>query len=369
METQDSILDTIISTKQATVLNEFSPKKLVNLFLQLLSTREKEIIILRHGLDGNSKRTLEKIGNKFNVTRERIRQIENSALKKIKKSSEFIDALEGIESIFNQTLEEHGGIMPEFLLIERSLSTVNDTTENKAYASFLLNYLVKESFSFAPNDSNYESIWKLSSSSMDDFDSLRNKVLQVLEGYNKPVTIENIYKNLLDDDKFPTDDLSESILDSLLHLAKKIDSNPFDEWGLSDWNTITLKKISDKVYLILKKEGKPLHFNKIAKKIDSVTPSKKNANPATIHNELILDEKYVLVGRGMYGLKEWGYKPGTVGDVITEILKNNDKPLSRDEIIEQVLDKRFVKKSTIILALMDKSKFTRDEEGKYLLKN
>ena len=88
-----------------------------------------------------------------------------------------------------------------------------------------------------------------------------------------------------------------------------------------------------------------------------------------LHNELILDEKYVLVGRGMYGLKEWGYKPGTVGDVITEILKNNDKPLSRDEIIEQVLDKRFVKKSTIILALMDKSKFTRDEEGKYLLKN
>ncbi len=369
METQDSILDTIIFNKQATAISEFNPKKIVNSFLELLSDREKEILILRHGLDNQGKRTLEKIGNKFNVTRERIRQIENLALKKIKKSPEFSEAVKGIESVFNQTLEDHGGIMPENLLIERSLSTINYSEDNKVYASFLLNNLLNTNYNFVASSNDYYPIWKLPLASVDNFDKLQNKVLSILELYNKPVTVEILYKDLLNDDTFPTDDLSETILRSLLELSKKVDKNPYDEWGMAQWNTITLKKISDKVYLILKKEGKPLHFNSIAKKIDSISSSKKNANPATIHNELILDDKYVLVGRGMYGLKEWGYKSGTVMEVIAEILNKSDKPLTRDEIIEQVLSKRFVKKSTIILALMNKEKFIKNEEGRYSLKN
>ena len=110
-----------------------------------------------------------------------------------------------------------------------------------------------------------------------------------------------------------------------------------------------------------------MHFAEIADRINKIEFDKKKANAATVHNELILDNKYVLVGRGLYGLKEWGYKKGTVAQVIKEILEASGEPMSRDELIEKVLDKRMVKKTTIILALMDKEMFERAGD-KYKLK-
>jgi RNA polymerase primary sigma factor len=52
--------------------------------LQALPTREREVIELRYGLNGNEPLTLEQVGEAFGVTRERIRQIENNTLKKLK---------------------------------------------------------------------------------------------------------------------------------------------------------------------------------------------------------------------------------------------------------------------------------------------
>ena len=109
-----------------------------------------------------------------------------------------------------------------------------------------------------------------------------------------------------------------------------------------------------------------MHFTEIANKINKISFDKKKANAATVHNELILDKKYVLVGRGLYGLNEWGYKKGTVSDVIVDVLKEAGAPLDREEIIKRVLDKRLVKKTTIVLALMDKDIFKKID-GKYEL--
>lgn len=52
--------------------------------LDSLSTREKEILTLRYGLDGSEIHTLEEIGQTFNITRERVRQIEKKTLDKLK---------------------------------------------------------------------------------------------------------------------------------------------------------------------------------------------------------------------------------------------------------------------------------------------
>ena len=53
--------------------------------LDELTPREKEVIRLRYGLDGNEPRTLEEVGRELEVTRERVRQIESSALTKLRK--------------------------------------------------------------------------------------------------------------------------------------------------------------------------------------------------------------------------------------------------------------------------------------------
>lgn len=109
-----------------------------------------------------------------------------------------------------------------------------------------------------------------------------------------------------------------------------------------------------------------MHFRKITDTINEIKFDGKKAHPATVHNELILDhDRYVLVGRGIYALKEWGYKPGVVADVITEILAQSPEPLARQEIIRRVLEKRLVKESTIILALMNKKRFKKNGQGTY----
>ena len=56
--------------------------------LLTLGERERRVLELRFGLNGESPRTLDEVGRAFNVTRERIRQIENQSLKKLRSLTE-----------------------------------------------------------------------------------------------------------------------------------------------------------------------------------------------------------------------------------------------------------------------------------------
>ena len=94
---------------------------------------------------------------------------------------------------------------------------------------------------------------------------------------------------------------------------------------------------------------------------------RKAVLPQTVHNELIKDPRFVLVGRGTYALQDWGYKPGTVKDVIREILHDNGGTMTREAIVQKTLDQRRVKESTILLNLQDKKYFFRKGEGYYCI--
>ncbi|MEI6627758.1 MAG: hypothetical protein WCL61_04130, partial [bacterium] len=163
-----------------------------------------------------------------------------------------------------------------------------------------------------------------------------------------------------------TDEDINKILESYLRTSTRIKQDLFDRWGLVSWGTVQPKKINDKIYLALKKSGKPLHFTEIAKLINETKFDEKIAYPATVHNELILDDKYVLVGRGIYALREWGYKAGRVSEVIEDVLRDFNA-LTKDEIIEKVLERRNVKKSTIYLSLMNNKNIKKNANGKYIL--
>ncbi|MEK9174207.1 MAG: HTH domain-containing protein, partial [Patescibacteria group bacterium] len=140
---------------------------------------------------------------------------------------------------------------------------------------------------------------------------------------------------------------------NFLTVAKDVKQNVFGRWGLATWSDIKPRGTREKAYLVLKTGGKPLHFREIARLIDEhgLHTKKRQSHPQTVHNELIKDKRFVLVGRGIYALSEWGYKKGTVKEVIEEILAAATKPLAREEILEQVLKVRQVKKSTIIINL------------------
>jgi hypothetical protein len=153
---------------------------------------------------------------------------------------------------------------------------------------------------------------------------------------------------------------------SVLRAIRDIERNNFGSWGPADWPEIRPRTITDKIYLVLKQADQPLHFREIANRINQFFADKP-ANAATVHNELILDDRYVLVGRGIYALKESGYQAGRVVDIVARILKQARHSLSKDDIIDKVLAQRLVKKTTISLILSNKQLFQRLPDGTYSL--
>ena len=146
-------------------------------------------------------------------------------------------------------------------------------------------------------------------------------------------------------------------------LCSRITINVFGDVGLSEWPEISPSFVRDKAYLVMKKHGEPLHFRTIARLIGEYNLSEKRAHPQTVHNELIKDSRFVLVGRGIYGLKEQGFEGGTVCEVIARILAENGA-MSTDDIVREVQKRKISKRNTIVLNLQNRDLFERlSEEG------
>lgn len=385
MDNQNSILDKVMASKQIQEASQFIPADFVLKLLRNLNIKEREILTKRFGLEDNEKQTLEEIGKIYQITRERIRQIQMTAIKKIKELEELKNDLGNIESLVNRLLEEYGGVMEENHLVDRLLSFSENNLNNRQATLFILDHLLQEKIERINDNEHFLPGWKINILPREKIINILNTLHQIIEEKNELLTLDqlieefkahNFYQenselfkpNLISSGESNNDTGNlKKILESYLKISRKIDQNIMNEWGLNRWATIKPKRMSDKVYMILRKENKPLHFREIADFINKANFDKKVAHPATIHNELILNDKFVLIGRGIYALSEWGYKPGTVADVISEILKNSGRPLTKEEITNEVLKSRMVKKSTINLALTDKNRFKKLPDQTYTL--
>lgn len=367
LDPTNSILDKVISSQTAEEIANFEPRSILSLLFTTLSDRERDVIAHRYGLNENESKTLEEIGKLFDVTRERIRQIENSTIKKIRNHPEIGARLKPVENMITDILEEHGGIMREDSLYESILSYGTTRNIDRAATSFIISKLLNNKLDRIVKHKKIHDSWKLPTTEVGFIEELIDDLIDLLNEKSEPLSRRSILEKVQRRpffDKY-SEQLNEKIIENILDLTNKINSNPFDEWGLADWRSIKPKRMNDKIAIVMRKHGKPLHFTEIADKINEAKFDSKVAYPATIHNELILDNKYVLVGRGIYALKAWGYQPGVVTDVITSVMEEVGKPLTKSEIIEKVLEKRMVKQSTIQLALMNKKKFKRIERNKY----
>ncbi|MEW6407170.1 MAG: sigma factor-like helix-turn-helix DNA-binding protein [Patescibacteria group bacterium] len=343
------------------------PSDLVLKLLEGLNSRTKNIIIKRFGLDGQEKQTLEQIGRQYGITRERVRQIQSAALREFKKSQK-IKYLEPLEEQLKSLLQKNGHAMEYQNLVKSFKEKINDPKLHGNHLEFALT-LSPHFENVSENETNRRG-WKTKNVSKDIPEKVIQIFCDILQKEKKPlpedhaVTVvlnHNQVKNLSEEAK-----TREAIL-SYFNLSKKVLKNPFGEWGLTLWSEILPRGVKDKAYLVLKKAGKPLHFREITNLINEKGFSKRPANAQTVHNELIKDKRFVLVGRGMYALVEWGYRPGTVIDVVSAVLKEAKTALGREEIVKKVLKQRKVKKNTIILALQNKEKFERVGEGMYKL--
>jgi hypothetical protein len=369
MDQQNSILDRVISSKKSSEIEHFNPSEVVSLLLKNLITREEDVLRRRYGLFNSRKETLEEIGKSYSVTRERIRQIESTAISKIKKNKDFEHIISPIESTVFSVLEQHGGIMNEDSLVTELLQRVGSTDVNKNNLIFLISELLKAKFKIIKPSNDFHQSWHILHAPLHLVAETVDQLIQIIQKSGKPLPITDIISEFNKTDLWQKNQnqLSEDAIISYLEVSPRIAKNPFQEYGFSEWGSIIPKRMNDKIYLVLKRHGKPMHFTEIAEAINQTGFDKRHAYPPTVHNELILNERYVLVGRGIYALKEWGYKPGVVADVLTGILQKENKPLTRKELVEKVLAQRVVKKNTIHLALTDKTKFQKHTDGTYTL--
>ncbi|OGF21957.1 hypothetical protein A2Y83_02710 [Candidatus Falkowbacteria bacterium RBG_13_39_14] len=367
---------------------KFDPVEVVSLLFKNLLKREQEVLKRRFALDGATRDTLEKIGCEYAITRERVRQIEASGLRKIrvilKDEKEKLNA-RIVEDTMETVLSEYGGIMREDLMLDEVLGNVRSSRDDRYRKNllFLLTYLLEEHDRIMRAEANisHEPFWYLSDIEIEKVRSSIDTLVNFLSAHGNPVVLDELIGKirvcdpgneanqgncLYMDNNFENNKFRNFVL-SQLNISKSVNQNILDQWGLVEWSTVVPRRMNDKIYLVLKKENKPLHFAQIAEKINEINFDRKKAYPATVHNELILDPKYILVGRGVYALREWGYTDGTVSEVIRKFLEKEAKPFSKDEIMEEVLKQRLVRKATIALALNDRNKFRIDENGRYSL--
>ncbi len=359
-----SIFDKIVEAEEAKKLRGFDvEEELAYLFScpKLKKERDKEVLIARHGLDGQHPKTLEEIGRGLKITRERVRQIEKSANKKLVDYAKTEKRALKAFHIIKETIHKEGGISTNSNIYDLLLGEGNKSSKLKNQ----LIYFVSLNPSFVViNETQTTKRGVSIKLTLKEIEKIIFAGTTILQSENKPVE-EKVF--LAKIKKEITSSLSEEEIRAAISLAKNIIKTEEGHLGLSHWRDINPRSIRDKTYYILRRHKKPLHFNDIAGRIDSLEQNKKKVTKQAVHNELIRDDRFVLIGRGIYALKEWGYNKGVVEEVIEEVLISAGKPMHKDDIIKEVMKKRIVKETTVLLNLQ-KNRFERVARATYTVK-
>ena len=335
------------------------PKAVVKRLLRVLPPRAQDVLVSRYGLGKSTTPvTLEAIGKTYGITRERVRQIENYALSMIRKSDAFVAEQEAFAEL-QSVIRSMGVIVSE----EELLETLAKDTSTRNHIHLML--VLGEAFIKEKENVEFRHRWHVDQDVADKIHNSLRKLYDSLsddELVDESMLIDVFLKELQEINHELKD---EQILKRWLLLSKSIDKNPLGEWGRAHSPNVRAKGMRDYAYLVIKRHGSPMHFREVASTIEELFSRK--AHEATCHNELIKDDRFVLVGRGIYALKEWGYNAGPVREVIADILSRQG-PLTREEVIDAVRKERYVKDNTIFINLQDTTRFGRDQEGRYFVR-
>lgn len=321
--------------------------------------REKEIISRRFGLSGQ-KETLEQIGEMLGITRERVRQLEKAISIRLKIAAEEnqLSDLAAAEKIIIRNLTELGRISKVSDLADKIYQ--KKSTKREQYKICFLAEISTHLIALGDTDRRHAAIGIIDYGDEKTINKNIVEIVNLIKTKKTPQTIEQ-----LDDElnyEHPNYILAIASLSKQLATLNGL-------WGLAKWPSVNPKNIRDKIYVILDEKKQPMHFSKIAEAIQNSTFKRRNVTVQAIHNELIKDSRFVLIGRGIYALNSWGYKKGTVADTIKSVLSEANKPLTREEIVKRVLRSRKVKETTILLNLQNKKLFAKVDKNTYTIQN
>lgn len=349
--------------KTATTDTRLDLSRALSTILSTLDARSRDIITRRFGLAQNEPETLESIGRQYGITRERVRQIEANAKKALVTHQE---TLKAIDALFSEVFAQHGGLLTEAYLVELLHAAIGKNASQNLIHFYLE---ILSGYAFYPKVTIFRPHWRQARSLNPLLETIIQAGIQTLKSAGYPIEMDQLIEQVSHNSLLAGQQISPAILKAAFIACAAMERTAFGDWGLSDWAETSPAGVGDKAYAVLRRGGQPEHFRRITQMINEAHFDAKQANPQTVHNELIKDDRFVLVGRGLYGLKEWGYITGTVTDVLASILSKASQPLSREELVEEVLKQRLVKKNTILLSLQNSNRFVKTEKNRYTLKD
>ncbi|MBI4709259.1 MAG: hypothetical protein HY764_03595 [Candidatus Portnoybacteria bacterium] len=349
-----------------------NPYNLISEILEGISNRRiQDVIRRRFGLVNGQTQTLQEIGEQYGITRERVRQIEENGLDYL-SGLEIQSKIKPVQQQIHDYLKEHGELRREEKVFDdlvclcfpksqlEQMRQKGDINLDLCRSSLNLVLTLADPFVKIAEDDYFHSLWTIDKDSIkkakktvDSAIKYFEKQPKVLKENELPEVIKKIFPGISD----------KAIL-SYIDASKAINQNSFGDFGLAHWPEISPRGVKDKAYLVFKKENRPLHFSEVTELINKSLPQNKPAYVQTVHNELIKDPRFVLIGRGIYALSEWGYNPGTVVEVIKQVLKEKG-PLLKEEILKNVLAKRLIKENTVLINLQNRKFFKRLEDGRF----
>lgn len=337
--------------------------QLTDQVLAALDARSRDVVTRRYGIKNGQAETLEGIGKDYGITRERVRQIQSQAKRAL---IDLAGLMSPVAELYGDVFKRYGGILSE----QEAARLIADGFEQKlphsAYVTFYLDILPP--YRFITRSEHFGPHWLHPQMVAPQAEAVVTTAQTILGKKKHPLEEVELWKLIRAELADTEHSLPDEYIYARLTASKPVKRSAFGEWGLTGWAETSPRGVGDKAYAILRRHGKPEHFTAICEMINGAEFDHKQANPQTVHNELIKDDRFVLVGRGLYGLTDWGFISGTVADVIESLLAKADKPLSREEVIKQVLAQRQVKKNTILLGLQNPKRFIRTEEDSYTLK-
>jgi len=346
--------------------------------MQKLGAKQKLVLSGRFGISGQEPLTLEAIGKTLNITRERVRQIEADALNVLKKGEKSKETEELILTA-RDIVKEKGEIV--------AAKTFAEEVFEKYFGRRAKNdkekYLVEILFSVVglkkiKGNKELEDAWTSQDFDIKKFRNIAAGIEKIFDDSKKLFSDVDLLKKIDIASQAAAEEKIEPASSKLqrgepeqilnyLEVSKKFGKNIFGQWGKAKWPLVSPRGVREKATLVLLNRQKPLHFREISQLIEKMGLSDKKVHPQTVHNELIRDKRFVLVGRGTYALREWGFEEGTVKDIIVSLIKAAGGFLAKDVIVKDVLKKRKVKKATIDVNLSDRKVFQKTKSG-YQLK-
>jgi hypothetical protein len=342
---------------------KMSNTEYINFVFGAVKPRARDIIEFRYGLKTGNKTTLQEAADHFGITRERIRQIEYQGISSLKSQLTTTGPSPLFEKM-KECIDNHGGLISKPRLMDELGTSFLNTGFTIEGIIELVTKIFDGDISQGQNDLKIKYLssldgWTTNSYDLALIELAENRILEILSASPSPIQFTELYLTLVCTDGLLT--LDENLAHSVVlcmsdtqHIHRQLDGS---------WCIYRKEHRNDRILSVLRQIGQPAHFTEIAERYNQMYLDRPRS-AHNVHAVLGHGEEFVRIGRGKYGLAEWGmHDDGNVANAVRRVLAARQGPMLLADIVDEVLKTWDVQKSAVIAAIDNDARFSKTEDG------